>query len=88
MTARTPMDIAEYDLAENYPMMRDVIDAKPGKMEGLDGFLHQWREALSDQGLGWRTADLLLEDMGESGCQPFRTAEETWRLRLGAVGSD
>ena len=35
----------EYD--ENYPLMQDVIDAKPGEMEDLGSFLPAWKKALT-----------------------------------------
>ncbi len=80
MKARTPLEISELDLAENYPMLRDVIDAKPGEMEGLDAFLHQWREALADQGPGWRTADLLLEvSFMIDGLKGVETLARAWK---------
>ncbi len=61
-------------------MLRDVIDAKPGEMEGFDAFLHQWREALSNLGLGWRTADLLLEaSLMIDGLKGVETLARAWK---------
>lgn len=80
MKARTPLKIPELHLAEDYPMLRDVIDSKPGEMEGLDAFLHQWREALSEEGTGWRTADLLLEvSMMIDGLSGVETLARAWK---------
>ena len=49
----------EYD--ENYPLMQDVIDAKPGEMEDLESFLPAWEKALIKKGTKGRPAGLLLE---------------------------
>jgi len=49
----------EYD--ENYPLMQDVIDAKPGEMEDLESFLPSWKKSLIKRGTKGRPAGLLLE---------------------------
>ena len=49
----------EYD--ENYPLMQDVIDAKPGKMEDLESLLPAWKKSLIKRGTKGRPAGLLLE---------------------------
>jgi len=49
----------EYD--EDYPLMQDVIDAKPGEMEDLESFLPAWKKALATRGTKGRPAGLLLE---------------------------
>lgn len=54
-----PYNENEYD--EDYPLMQDVIDAKPGEMGGLESFLPAWKEALTKRGTKGRPAGLLLE---------------------------
>jgi len=49
----------EYD--EDYPLMQDVIDAKPGEMADLESFLPAWEKALIKKGTKGRPAGLLLE---------------------------
>jgi hypothetical protein len=49
----------EYD--EDYPLMQDVIDAKPGEMVDLESFLPAWEKALTERGTKGRPAGLLLE---------------------------
>ncbi len=49
----------EYD--EDYPLIQDVIDARPGEMEGLESFLPAWNKALTERGTKGRPAGLLLE---------------------------
>jgi len=49
----------EYD--EDYPLMQDVIDAKPGEMKNLESFLPSWKKALIKRGTKGRPAGLLLE---------------------------
>ncbi len=49
----------EYD--EDYPLMQDVIDAKPGEMEDLESFLPAWKKYLTKRGTKGRPAGLLLE---------------------------
>jgi len=49
----------EYD--EDYPLMQDVIDAKPGEMKDLQSFLPTWKMALAKRGTKGRPAGLLLE---------------------------
>jgi tetratricopeptide (TPR) repeat protein len=49
------------DYNEDYPMLQDVIDAKPGEMQGLEAFLPAWKKALSKRGTKARSAVLLLE---------------------------
>lgn len=57
--ASVPHNENEYD--ENYPMMQDVIDARPGEMEGMESFLPVWKEVLTEKGTKGRPAVLLLE---------------------------
>jgi thioredoxin-like negative regulator of GroEL len=49
----------EYD--EDYPLMQDVIDAKPGEMKDLESFLPTWEKSLITKGTKGRPAGLLLE---------------------------
>jgi predicted RNA binding protein with dsRBD fold (UPF0201 family) len=49
----------EYD--EDYPLMQDIIDAKPGEMEDLESFLPAWKKALNKRGTQGRPTGLLLE---------------------------
>ncbi|MCD4754864.1 MAG: hypothetical protein K8R75_03565 [Deltaproteobacteria bacterium] len=57
--ASVPHNENEYD--EHYPMMQDVIDARPGEMEGMESFLPAWKEVLTEKGTKGRPAVLLLE---------------------------
>ena len=43
-----------------YPMLRDVVDAKPGELAGLDAFLPAWQQSLKEYG-SHRACVLLLE---------------------------
>jgi hypothetical protein len=54
-----PYNENEYN--EEYPMMQDVIDAKPGEMEGMKWFLPAWKKVLTAKGTNARPAVLLLE---------------------------
>ena len=54
-----PYNENEYN--ENYPMMQDVIDTKPGEMESMDSFLPAWKKVLTVKGTRARPAVLLLE---------------------------
>jgi len=54
-----PHDENAYD--ENYPMMQDVVDARPGEMEGMESFLPVWKKILTEKGTKGRPAVLLLE---------------------------
>lgn len=47
--------------AEKYPMMQDVIDARPGEMKDFNAFLLAWEKKLSKPETGDRRAELLLE---------------------------
>jgi hypothetical protein len=49
----------EYD--EDYPLIQDVMDTKPGEMEDLESFLPAWQKALTKRGTKGRAAGLLLE---------------------------
>jgi hypothetical protein len=49
------------DYNEDYPMLQDVIDAKPGEMQDLEAFLPAWKKALGQRGTKARSAVLLLE---------------------------
>ena len=57
--ASDPYNENEYD--EDYPLMQDVIDAKPGEMADLKSFLPAWEKALTKRGTKGRPAGLLLE---------------------------
>jgi hypothetical protein len=57
--ASVPHNENEYD--ENYPMMQDVIDARPVEIEGMESFLLVWKEVLTERGTRGRHAVLLLE---------------------------
>ncbi len=57
--ASVPHNENEYD--EHYPMMQDIIDARPGEMEGMESFLPAWKEVLTEKGTKGRPAVLLLE---------------------------
>lgn len=46
---------------ECYPMIQDVIDARPGEMKDLDSFLFSWKEELLKTEPGDRRAELVLE---------------------------
>jgi hypothetical protein len=46
---------------EDYPMMQDVIDARPGEMVGLESFVPKWEKVLSKRELKGRSSVLLLE---------------------------
>lgn len=52
-------DEKKYD--PDYPLMQDVIDARPGEMEDLESFLPSWKKALMKKGIKGRPAVLLLE---------------------------
>jgi len=54
-----PYNENEYD--EDYPLVQDVIDAKPGEMKDLESFLPAWGKALTRKGKKGRPAGLLLE---------------------------
>lgn len=51
--------VNEYD--EEYPLLQDVIDARPDEMEDLESFLPAWKGVLTKKGLKARPAVLLLE---------------------------
>jgi len=52
---------SENEYNEEYPMMQDVIDAKPGEMEDMESFLPAWKKVLTAKGTKCRPAVLLLE---------------------------
>jgi hypothetical protein len=49
------------DYNEDYPMLLDIVDAKPGEMQDLETFLPAWKKTLSQRGTKARSAALLLE---------------------------
>lgn len=49
----------QYD--ESFPLLQDVVDARPGEMAGLETFLIGWKKLLSNKGLNGRPAGLFLE---------------------------
>jgi len=51
----------ENECDEDYPLMQDVIDAKPGEMRDLESFFPAWEKALAKRGTKGRPAGLLLE---------------------------
>lgn len=59
----SPYDANQYD--ENYPLLQDVIDAKPGKMRDMESFLPAWKRLLAKKGLNARPAVLLLEAVNQ-----------------------
>jgi len=52
-------DENEYD--ENYPLLQDVVDARPGEMDDMKSFLPAWKNVLAKKGTKGRPAVLLLE---------------------------
>ncbi len=52
-------DQNKYD--ENYPLLQDVIDAKPDEMADLESFLPGWKKVLGKRALKGRSSVLLLE---------------------------
>ena len=54
-----PYNENEYD--ESYPLMQDVIDARPGEMGDMKSFLPAWNKVLVKKGSKGRPAVLLLE---------------------------
>lgn len=57
--ASDPYNEHEYD--EDYPLMQDVVDARPGEIEDLESFLPAWKKVLVKKGTKGRPAVLLLE---------------------------
>jgi tetratricopeptide (TPR) repeat protein len=53
--------VPENEYNEDYPMMQDVIDARPGEMEDMESFLPAWKRILIERGTKGRPAVLLLE---------------------------
>ncbi|MFO7556884.1 MAG: hypothetical protein R6W88_16925 [Desulfobacterales bacterium] len=49
----------EYD--QDYPLLQDVVDARPGEMDGLESFLPAWKKVLAKKETKGRPAVLLLE---------------------------
>jgi hypothetical protein len=49
----------EYD--QDYPLLQDVVDARPGEMQGLESFLPAWNKVLAKKEKKGRPAVLLLE---------------------------
>ena len=54
-----PYDENEYD--EDYPLLQDVVDARPGEMADMESFLPAWKNVLAKKGTKGRPAVLLLE---------------------------
>ncbi len=54
-----PYDENEYD--EDYPLMQDVVDARPAEMADMESFLPAWKKVLAKKGTKGRPAVLLLE---------------------------
>lgn len=52
---------SENDYDEDYPLLQDVIEASPDKMEDLASFLPVWKKVLDKSGTKGRAAVLLLE---------------------------
>jgi len=46
---------------EKYPLLQEVMDAREGRMEGLEAFLPDWKKILSRNETAARSAFLLLE---------------------------
>lgn len=67
---------------ECYPMIQDVIDAKPGDMKDLDSFLLSWKEELLKTELGGRWAELVLETVFRlEGMEGIAGLARTWKDR-------
>jgi len=54
-----PYDENEYN--EDYPMLQDVMDARPGEIADMESFLPAWKKVLAKIGTKTRPAVLLLE---------------------------
>ena len=68
----------EYD--EDYPLMQDVIDTKPGEMEDLESFLPIWEKALTKRGTKGRPAGLLLETVNRlEGINGVSSLAKKWK---------
>jgi len=73
-----PYNENEYD--EDYPLMQDVIDAKPGEMEDLESFLPAWKKALTRRGTKGRPAGLLLETLNRlEGINGVSSLAKKWK---------
>lgn len=76
--ASSPYDEKAY--AENFPLMQDVIDSKPGNMEDLESFLRTWKKALTERGIRGRPASLLLEVVNRlEGVNGVSTLAKKWK---------
>ena len=54
-----PYNVNAYD--ENYPLLQDVIDARPRQLPDMEIFMPAWKEDLATRGTKGRPAVLLLE---------------------------
>ena len=51
----------ENEYEQDYPLLQDVVDARPGEMQGLEFFLPAWNKVLTKKEKKGRPAVLLLE---------------------------
>ncbi|MFH0725799.1 MAG: hypothetical protein V2B19_05520 [Pseudomonadota bacterium] len=71
----------ENSLSGDFPLMRDIIDARPGDIGGLTQFFTDWCDFLSGRDItGNRIADLLLEAIFErEGIAGAGKLAQTWK---------
>ncbi len=67
---------------EDYPLMQDVIDARPGEMADLGSFLPEWKKVLSKVELKGRPSVLLLEAVNRlEGINGVSRLAKKWKNR-------
>lgn len=68
----------EYD--EDYPLMQDVVDARPGEMDDMESFLSAWKNVLAKKGTKGRPAVLLLETVNRlEGINGVSSLAKKWK---------
>ncbi len=73
-----PYNENEYD--EDYPLLQDVIDARPGEMADMESFLPAWKNGLAKKGTKGRPAVLLLETVNRlEGINGVSRLAEKWK---------
>jgi len=73
-----PYNENEYD--EDYPLLQDVIDARPGEMADMESFLPAWKNVLAKKGIKGRPAVLLLETVNRlEGINGVSRLAEKWK---------
>jgi hypothetical protein len=73
-----PYNENEYD--EDYTLLQDVIDARPGEMAGMESFLPAWKNVLEKKGTKGRPAVLLLETVNRlEGINGVSRLAEKWK---------